>query len=111
MLSGRPQTGLDMYWLKQEDTPGTQDLSPSRRSELLMVAFVTLVPALCRSFIRSLRVVPGLLLTVLMMILTPRDEILRGAPDGGRLSIVWYVFHFFYNCSHSFYSHQPACLL
>ncbi len=31
-----------------------QDLSPWRRSVLLMVAFVTLVPALCRSFTRSL---------------------------------------------------------
>ncbi len=30
-----------------------QDLSPWRRSVLLMVAFVTLVPALCRSFTRS----------------------------------------------------------
>ncbi len=30
-----------------------QDLSPWRRSVLLMVAFVTLVPALCRSFTSS----------------------------------------------------------
>uniref|UniRef100_A0A3B4DYX7 ST3 beta-galactoside alpha-2,3-sialyltransferase 1 n=1 Tax=Pygocentrus nattereri TaxID=42514 RepID=A0A3B4DYX7_PYGNA len=59
-----------------------------------MVAFVTLVPALCRSFIRSLRVVLGFLFTVLMIILTPRDWILRGAPDQGRLSMVLYVFHF-----------------
>jgi len=29
-----------------------------------------------------------------MIILTPRDEILRGAPDRGRLSVVLYVFHF-----------------
>uniref|UniRef100_A0A3P9AUS7 Ig-like domain-containing protein n=1 Tax=Maylandia zebra TaxID=106582 RepID=A0A3P9AUS7_9CICH len=56
--------------------------------------FVTLVPALCRSFTRSPRVVLGSLLTVLMIILTPRDEILRGAPDRGRLSVVLYVFHF-----------------
>ncbi len=40
-----------------------QDLSPWRRSVLLMVAFVTLVPALCRSFTRSPRVVLGFLLT------------------------------------------------
>ncbi len=38
-----------------------QDLSPWRRSVLLMVAFVTLVPALCRSFTRSPRVVLGFL--------------------------------------------------
>ncbi len=36
-----------------------QDLSPWRCSVLLMVAFVTLVPALCRSFTRSHRVVLG----------------------------------------------------
>ncbi len=71
-----------------------QDLSPWRRSVLLMVAFVTLVPALCRSFTTSPRVVLGFLLTVLMIILTPRGEILRGAPDRGRLSVVLYVFHF-----------------
>ncbi len=71
-----------------------QDLSPWRRSVLLMVAFVTLVPALCRSFTRSPRVVLGFLLTVLVIILTPRGEILRGAPDRGRLSVVLYVFHF-----------------
>ncbi len=71
-----------------------QDLSPWRRSVLLMVAFVTLVPALCRSFTRSPCVVLGFLLTVLVIILTPRGEILRGAPDRGRLSVVLYVFHF-----------------
>ncbi len=71
-----------------------QDLSPWRRSVLLMVAFVTLVPALCRSFTRSPHVVLGFLLTVLVIILTPRGEILRGAPDRGRLSVVLYVFHF-----------------
>ncbi len=71
-----------------------QDLSPWRRSVLLMVAFVTSVPALCRSFTRSPRVVLGFLLTVLVIILTPRGEILRGAPDRGRLSVVFYVFHF-----------------
>ncbi len=71
-----------------------QDLSPWRRSVLLMVAFVTLVPALYRSFTRSPRVVLGFLLTVLVIILTPRREILRGAPDRGRLSVVLYVFHF-----------------
>ncbi len=71
-----------------------QDLSPWRRSVLLTVAYVTLVPALCRSFTRSPRVVLGFLLTVLVIILTPRREILRGAPDRGRLSVVLYVFHF-----------------
>ncbi len=94
MLSSKLQTGLDMYWLKQGTRLALQDLSPWRRSVLLMVAFVTLVPALCRSFTRSPRVVLGFLLTVLVIILTPRGEILRGAPNRGRLSVVLYVFHF-----------------
>uniref|UniRef100_A0A3P8NCJ1 Uncharacterized protein n=1 Tax=Astatotilapia calliptera TaxID=8154 RepID=A0A3P8NCJ1_ASTCA len=47
--------------------------------------------ALCRSFTRSPRVVLGSLLTVLMIILIPRDEILRGAPDRGRLSVVLFT--------------------
>ena len=54
-----------------------QDLSPWRRSPPW-----------------SPRVVLGFLLTVLVIILTPRGEILRGAPDRGRLSVVLYVFHF-----------------
>ncbi len=83
MLSSKRQTGLDMYWLKQGDTSGTAGF-----------CFVTLVPALCRSFTRSPRVVLGFLLIVLVIILTPRGEILRGAPDRGRLSVVLYVFHF-----------------
>ncbi len=80
--------------LKQGTRLALQDLSPWRHSVLLMVAFVTLVPALCRSFTRSPRVVLGFLLTVLVIILTPRGENLRGAPDRGRLSVVLYVFHF-----------------
>ncbi len=59
-----------------------QDLIPWRRSVLLMVAFVTLVPALCRSFSRSPRVVLGFLLTVLVIILIPRGEILRSQIEG-----------------------------
>ncbi|MEQ2230665.1 hypothetical protein ILYODFUR_031794 [Ilyodon furcidens] len=44
--------------------------------------------ALCRSFIRSLSVVLGFLVIVLMIILTPLDEILSGDPDPRRLSMV-----------------------
>ena len=61
---------------------------------LLVVGFVTLFPALCRYFTRSPRVVLGFLLTILVIILTPQGEILRGAPDRGRLSVVLHVFHF-----------------
>ncbi len=94
MLSSKLQTGWTCTSLSRGTRLALQDLSPWRRSVLLMVAFVTLVPALCRSFTRSLRVVLGFLLTVLVIILTPRGEILRGAPDRGRLSEVLYVFHF-----------------
>jgi len=87
-----------------------QDLSPSRCSVLLMVAFVTLFPALCRSFIRSLCAVLGFLVTVLIIILTPRDEILRGAPDRGRLSVVLYVFHFL-TIAPTVDFFTPSCLL
>ncbi len=94
MLSSKLQTGWTCTGLSRGTRLALQDLSPWRRSVLLMVAFVTLVPALCRSFTRSPRVVLGFLLTVLVIILTPRGEILRGAPDRGRLSVVLYVFHF-----------------
>ncbi len=86
MLSSKLQTGLDRYWLKQGDTSGTVGFES--------LAGQCVVPALCRSFTRSPRVVLGFLLTVLVIILTPRGEILRGAPDRGRLSVVLYVFHF-----------------
>ncbi|KAL1022728.1 hypothetical protein UPYG_G00031560, partial [Umbra pygmaea] len=85
-------------WTRTGLSTGTrlalQDLSPWERSVLLMVAFVSLVPALCRSFTRSPRVVLGFLLTILVIILTPRGEILCRAPDRGRLSVVLYVIHF-----------------
>ncbi|KAJ0019058.1 hypothetical protein NQD34_006627 [Periophthalmus magnuspinnatus] len=58
-----------------------------------MVAFVTLVPALCRSF-PGPPCGSGVLFSVLVVILTPRGEILCGVPDRGRLSVVLYVFHF-----------------
>ncbi len=88
-----------------------QDLSPWRRSVLLMVAFVTLVPALCRSFTRSPRVVLGFLLTVLVIIWPHGVRILRGAPDRGRLSVVLYVFHFLIIAPTVDSSHQAAYLL
>ncbi len=47
------QTGWTCTGLSRGTRLALQDLSPWRRSVLLMVAFVTLVPALCRSFTRS----------------------------------------------------------
>ncbi len=94
MLSSKLQTGLDMYWLKQRDTSGTAGFESLAAQSVTDGSLCYFVPALCRSFTRSPRVVLGFLLTVLVIILTPRGEILRVAPDRGRLSVVLYVFHF-----------------
>ncbi len=51
-----------------------------------------MVPAALRSLKRSSRVVLGWFLTVLMITETPRGEILHGAPDRGRLTVIF--FHF-----------------
>ncbi len=53
MLSSKLQTGLDMYWLKQGDTSGTAGFESLAAQCVTDIAFVTLVPALCRSFTRS----------------------------------------------------------
>lgn len=71
-----------------------QDLSHWQRSVLLMVAFVPLVQALCRSVTRSPHGLQIFLVIVLVIILTPSGEILHGALDRGRLSVVLYIFHF-----------------
>ncbi len=106
MLSSKLQTGLDMYWLKQGDTSGTQDLSPGGASVLLMVAFVTLVPALCRSFTRSPRVVLGFLLTVLVINSWPHGvKILRGSPRSREIISGLVCLPFSNNCSHSWFLH------
>ncbi len=95
MLSSKLQTGLDMYWLKQRDTSGTAGFESLAAQCVTDGSLCYFGPSsLCRSFTRSPRVVLGFLLTVLVIILTPRGEILRGAPDRGRLSVVLYVFHF-----------------
>ncbi len=70
-----------------------QDFSPSRRSMLPIVFLVTIVPAALRSLTRSSRVVLGWFLTVLMIIETPRGEILHGVPDRGRLTVILCFFH------------------
>ncbi len=70
-----------------------QDFSPSQRSVLPIVFLVTMVPAALRSLTRSSRVALGWFLTVLMIIETPRGEILHGAPDRGRLRVILCFFH------------------
>ncbi len=70
-----------------------QDFSPSRHSVLPIVFLVTIFPAALRSLTRSSRVVLGWSLTILMIIETPRGEILHGAPVWGRLTVIYFFFH------------------
>ncbi len=70
-----------------------QDLSPWRRSVLLMVPLL-LWSQLSAGHSLGPPVWFWDFCSVLVIILTPRGEIFRGAPDRGRLSVVLYVFHF-----------------
>ncbi len=64
------------------------DFSPSQSSVLPFVFLVTMVPAALSSLTRSSRVVLGWFLTVLMIIETPRGEILHRALVRGRLTVI-----------------------
>src|SRR4029434_1685572 len=66
---------------------------PLRRSVLPMVFLVTVVPAALRSFPSSPCVVLGLFCTFRMIIDTARGDILHGAPERERLTVVWCCFH------------------
>ncbi len=70
-----------------------QDFSPLRRGVLPIVFLVTMVPAALRSLTRSSHVVLGWFLTVLMNSVTPRGEILHGAPVRVRLTDILCFFH------------------
>ncbi len=95
MLSSKLQTGLDMYWLKQGDTSGTAGFESLAAQCVTDGSLCYFGPSsLLGPSLGPTRVVLGFLLTVLVIILTPRGEILCGAPDRGRLSVVLYVFHF-----------------
>ncbi len=64
------------------------------RSSVLQIVFlVTMVPAALRSLTGSSHVVLDWFLTVLMIIETPRGEILHGAPVRGRLTVILCFFH------------------
>ncbi len=60
---------------------------------LPVVFLVTMVPAALRSLIRSFSIVLGWFLTILMIIETPRGEILHGAPNRGRLTVILCFLH------------------
>ncbi len=99
------------YWLKQGDTSGTAGFESWRRSVLLMLAFVTLVPALCRSFTRSPCVVLGFLLTVLVIIWPHGCEILHGSPRSREIISGLVCLPFSNNAPTVISSHQAAYLL
>ncbi len=81
-----------------------QDLSPWRRSVLLMVAFVTLVPALCRSFTRSPRVVLGFLHSSCDNF-DPKGWDLAWSPRSREIISGLVCLPFSNNCSHSWFLH------
>src|SRR4029434_4424400 len=70
-----------------------QYFKPLRRNVLPMVFLVTVVPAALRSFTSSPCVVLGSFCTFRMITDTVRGDILHGAPDPERLTVVWYCFH------------------
>src|SRR4029434_6145292 len=86
----RPCTCASLSW-------GTlqvlQYFKPLRRSVLPMVFLVTVVPAALRSFTSAPCVVLGLFCTFRMITDIARGDILYGAPDLERLTVVWCCFH------------------
>src|SRR4029434_3786288 len=82
---------LYMCFLEQGDLASAA--VPLWRSALPMVFLVTVVPAALRSFTSSPCVVLGLFCTFWMIIDTARGDIVKGAPDLERLTVVWCYFH------------------
>ncbi len=79
-------------FLSRETLRALQDFSPSRRSVLPFFFLVTMVPAALR-LTRSSRVALGWFITILMIIETPRGEILHGAQVRGILTVILCFFH------------------
>ncbi len=78
-------------------------------SVLPIVFLVTMVPAALRSLTKSSREILGWFLTVLMIIETPRGEILHGAPDRGRLTVILCCFHLWI-IAPTVVTFSPSCL-
>ncbi len=76
---------------------------------LPIVFLVTMVPAALRSLTRSSRLDLGWFLTVLMIIETPRGEILHGVPVRGRLTVILCFFHLRI-IAPTVVSFSPSCL-
>ncbi len=82
-----------------------QDLSPWRRSVLLMVAFVTLVPALCRSFTRSPPCGSGIFAHSSCDHFDPTGWDLAWSPRSREIISGLVCLPFSNNCSHSWFLH------
>ncbi len=82
-----------------------QDLSPWRRSVLLMVAFVTLVPALCRSFTRSPPCGSGIFAHSSCDHFDPTGWDLAWSPRSREIISGLVYLPFSNNCSHSWFLH------
>ena len=83
-----------VLWQTSDVPVHVQDFNHSRCSVLLMVLFVTVVPTAFRSLTSFSCVALGWSLTFLIIIDIPQGEILRGAPDRGRLAVTLCFYHF-----------------
>lgn len=107
-LSSKLQTGLYMYRFKQGTHLALQHfLVP--RGIVLLIAFFTLVLALCRSFTRFTRVVVGFLLTIILIILTTWGETLRWSKNIRDFISILLCLPLLINCSHSWFPYSKLC--
>src|SRR4029434_2763912 len=91
---GKLQTALYMCFLEQGDLASAAVLlKPLRRSVLSLVFLVPVVTAALRSFTSSPCIVLGLFCTFRMITDTARGDILHGAPDLERWTVVWCCCH------------------
>ncbi len=108
-ITGKLQTACTCAFLSWGTLWALQDFSPSWCSMLPIVFLVSMVPAALRSLTRSSRVVLGWFLTIFMIIETPRGEILHGAPNWGRLTVILCFFHL-QIIAPTFVTFSPSCL-
>ncbi len=105
MLSSKLQTGWTCTGLSRGTRLALQDLSPWRRSVLLMVAFVTLVPALCRSFTRCEPCGSGIFAHSSCDHFDPTGWDLAWSPRSREIISGLVCLPFSNNCSHSWFLH------
>src|SRR4029434_5421260 len=84
------QTAL---YMSRETLQVLQYFKPLRRSVLPMGFLLTVVTCALKSFTRAPCVVLGLFRSFRMTTDTARGDISHGAPDRGRLTVVWCCLH------------------